>query len=57
LGRCLLGWLAEPIEARNALAKPASDRVRRSLHWPVLAGRALDFVERTAAATVGPSAK
>lgn len=51
LGRCILGWLTEPIEARNSLGPAASERVKRELDWRVVSCRALDFVEQTVART------
>lgn len=44
-GEAILAWLKVPHEARTALGRAASERVRRELDWPVIARRAVDFVE------------
>lgn len=45
LGQAVLAWLAEPWERREALARPAAQRVREALDWRVVCGRAADAVE------------
>lgn len=47
-GNAILGWLNVPREQRIAWARAASERVRRELDWPVIARRAVDFVEEVA---------
>lgn len=45
-GERILSWLAEPAEARQALARAASARVRAELDWRAISKKAVDFVER-----------
>lgn len=52
LGKCVLGWLAEPQDTIKALAPAAADRVRRELDWSVICRRAMDFVEKVIADVV-----
>ncbi|MFM8359026.1 MAG: glycosyltransferase, partial [Verrucomicrobiota bacterium] len=53
LARVILDWLEMPAARRRELGRRAAARVARDLDWPVIAGRAVDFVERIAAAA-GP---
>jgi glycosyltransferase involved in cell wall biosynthesis len=53
LGNTILRWLAEPKAARDALAAPASERVRASLDWSVICAKAAEVVETVAARHAG----
>lgn len=46
LARVILEWLEVSPARRRELGLHASSRVARELDWPVIAGRALDFVEQ-----------
>lgn len=45
-GECILAWLQEPLDKRQSLGRAASARVKAELDWPVICGRAIDFVEK-----------
>ncbi len=47
-GDRILAWLATDPAERARLAVGVAERVRRELDWPVICGRAVDFVEQAA---------
>jgi glycosyltransferase involved in cell wall biosynthesis len=53
LGDTILDWLDEPKSARDALAAPASARVRAKLDWSVICARAAEVVESVASRHAG----
>jgi glycosyltransferase involved in cell wall biosynthesis len=55
-GDAILAWLTVPRAQRIAWSQTASERVRRDLDWPVIARRAVDFVEEVAGRPQSPTA-
>ncbi len=53
-GETVLSWLECSHEERAAAVEPARQKVARELDWPILCGRAADFIEATVTATRGP---